>query len=464
MHFVLPIVVGSVALGLVALELHRWLRDPPPRLCPGPTPTGWRRLDPRRLVVRRACGYDLSAQIASRRGLGPCPECGWACARGALSERSLLRRAGRWRLLPIAMLLFAGAVVLLRHPPISTRAVVAAAPTEVLLRGATALGSAMPPEMRDELSERFDDGRLPPESFERYAAILVEELRGDRVESNARRATGLLHRWLGDAHPQTLLAALRSDDRQQRSRVADIVWNLLRGQDPPEALIRIAVDDLRSDDLVENALFAERRLAEHLSRAEPYLLAAFGSRDDQQREAAARLLFRCDLRGEPLERVLDEAIRSLGSGISRRRLSLAAEFLIRHAEEAESRLARAMVEGDARTKLIAAASAGVSRRTELLPLAMPILIEHLGQNDVTGDAIVAFRAIAGFGPAAIPFLEPSRASADQQRRHCVEHLIRSWTTSQSRFQLEVRFPLSKLSNNDHDPCRMAPEEIRWPEM
>lgn len=449
----LPLLVGA-AIAL-ALASWRWLRDPPRRLCPGPRPTGTRRAHPLRLIVRERCGFDLGGHALPCR----CPECGREIRR----PRDLARSDRRLRPVGLAAVLLATAWAVHRVPLLSDAAIVAMAPTTLLIEGERLLGSATPSAARAELRDRVERGGVPIESLDRFIELLIADLADDGIAGNARVAVRELRQWAGSLRPESLLDALRSLDRQQRSRAGEVVWALLGDESPPEELIRIAVDDLRDDGIVSNADAAEWRLAAHLARATPYLVVALDGSDAQQRAAATRLLMRGHAEGPLRERLLDEAMHSIGLDRGDVPTDLAVDFLLRHAAAAGPRLRKALQGEDPRARFVAAVVAGIAGDDGLMPDAVPVLVDHLGDNVVQGDAFIAMRALAGFGEAVLPLLATHRGTArDEQTRQCIEHIILRRTTDRSRMRIEMTYPLSRVSTSGADPMTADPRRFRWP--
>lgn len=118
----------------------------------------------------------------------------------------------------------------------------------------------------------------------------IDDLRDDGERSNAFWARRQLRKDVPDFTP-ALLAALRSDDKQQRHYAAHLL--IERGHEPTADLIEVMVDDLRDDDLFErNAQDAVLWLDDHLDVARHRLGSALLSSDVQQRFSAAYLLAR----------------------------------------------------------------------------------------------------------------------------------------------------------------------------
>lgn len=93
----------------------------------------------------------------------------------------------------------------------------------------------------------------------------------------------------------------------------------------------------------------------------------------------------------------------------------ATEYLVAHAEPAKLLIQRGLTSKDEQQKLLCAFIAGRANMTRLAPLAIPILLEHLRDNEIRGDAVTAFNGLRGFGKAALPHFD-SVARPDEQQR------------------------------------------------
>jgi hypothetical protein len=60
---------------------------------------------------------------------------------------------------------------------------------------------------------------------------------------------------------------------------------------------------------------------------------------------------------------------------------------------------------------------------DLLPIALPILIDHLRDNAIREDAWRSQHAMKELGRNALPWLEPFRDSEDAQQRDKVRRII-----------------------------------------
>ncbi len=317
---------------------------------------------PWRLLVRHACGYDLSHQPPiDGSGLVRCPECGQTVAprqRLVVASRS---RPGRVAFASMILTSASFAAMLsrgdgwIRYAP--TCSLLGLRETGVSLRRTA---------VREELFKRVRAGDASPQAQQRFLEQLAHDLRDDAVRGNAIEATEQIDR-LGDAALPALHEAVRSPDRQQRQHAFVLLAQAdrQRGAAPPDDhLIAVAIEALR-DDRYEvhggNAKTAVAYLARHARtspKVEWEIVRALRTTDDHQQRVLCAML--CGYCG----------------------------------------FSRGMVD------------------------AYPILVECLADNAISGDATAAGPAIAGFGSAVVPLLEATRRrSADAQQCTLIDALL-----------------------------------------
>jgi len=359
--------------------------------------------------------------------------------------------------------------------PSAGTTLVAMTPTSVLLRGEGVLGVGTPLDVREEIRRRALDHQLDDMQITRFVQLLVDDLRSDSLLGNATDAIEQLAIF-GSYDDTPLIAALKSDDAQQRYLAADVLSSLPRDGPPPAALVQIMVDALRSDDVRWNALDAESYLSEHVREARALLIDAMGSDDAQQRSAAMRLM-RQDYMADPppayagvvdgvLAMLLYASCEDLRSSRGRYVAGRGFRFLVRFAASAEQMLVEGMMSADPRQRLLCAAVAGCASRMQLMEQATPILVEHLASNAIENDGLVAARALGGFGTAVVPLLEPMRRAArtlDEQQRQAIDYVIRRLTTNDSVTRLRRELPAARLSSVQADVLECDIESMRKPQ-
>lgn len=207
-------------------------------------------------------------------------------------------------------------------------------------------------------------------------AALVEDLRDDTIRFNAGHALWIL----GQAGPEViplLERALRSSDWQQRQMAG---WLLARREDAPasQALADVLVEALQEDELPYG------------TRYEP----ALGQRVRATTFVDNRELARHALRHD------------------------AALFRL-----AEAGLARALYAPEELTRaeaawLLASHRSGLARTA-----VVNTLLEHLGDNEVQGDAALALRGLGCLGEEALPGIENAWPGSDTQQQMLLAHLL-----------------------------------------
>lgn len=458
MAYIVPGMFSAIGVLLLILSGWRWIRDPPRRLCPGPR-LSWRaRLTPLWFIYRPRCGYDLRGHRPGAHGLIVCPE----CARRITRPGQMVRTSRAWRPGAAGCLCIVAAIVNYRSPPLAATTVVQYMPTEMLLRGESTLGGATPLEMREEIRRRAEAFELDDDQICRFVRLLVHDLRDDHLRGNAGDALGRL-RAFGLICPEPLIEALDSHDVQQRSMAASVLRAMPFDAALSAVLVRASVQDLRSDNRDWNELESYGWLANHVEEAKPLLIEAMASDDAQQRRDAMELLRRTTTDGAVFDSLLRMSVQDLRSDDREYNAYGGFIFLLKHASAAEPLLRQAMAGDDAQQRLLSAAVAGCAAQRDLMSQAVLILVSHLADNHIEGDAIVAARALAGFGEEVVPLLQPYRASGDPQQRQQVEYIIRRLTTHESAAKLQRELPLARLTFAARDALSVDPENLDIPQ-
>ena len=191
------------------------------------------------------------------------------------------------------------------------------------------------------------------------------------------------------------------------------------------------VDALVHDDVRWNALVAQLELIERGDDAVPQLELALRSEDWQQRQLAASLLRRVGTY-QPSDSMLVVCVEGLANDRlpfdrgSRGIVSNATEgtlYLIRHVEQAEGYVAAGLHFDDAQQRFFCAYILGMTSRGGYAGKICEILAPHLNDNSISGDAVLATRALYLTGPAVIPHLDKAARKADAQGRSLLELVI-----------------------------------------
>jgi hypothetical protein len=211
-------------------------------------------------------------------------------------------------------------------------------------------------------------------------------------------------------------------------------------------LMKLAIHDLGDDDYDWNASFGAGVLEEMGRDAVPALEAALSDPDWQRRQLAACILmqrapgwtYRWEVGPpeyyDPPDRLFEIAIEALRDDAlpydSRRQKETwisnafcAVEFLRRYPDRSPRFLAGAIRSIDMQQALLASGVAGFIGAKELAGDAVPVLGEHLADNNIDGDAKFAVAALVGFGDAARPLLEPLLESTDEQQAAAVRVVL-----------------------------------------
>lgn len=352
-------------LALAIVACPRLLLRPRRGNCPGP-PLRWRALSPWPL---RTCGYELP-------GPGTCPECG---AIHRTAPRTPLSRVLR-SFVPSALCLVA-AITCHNARWIVTMRWVSHTPAPILAAIVTHADGRAQRKAIHELTERAQNKTLTTAQARSVARAATAALRADDTSWNALHAMELL-RLLGDDAVPALETALDSRDYQKRQLAADLLCTrVARGEDrwhwlgpldpydPPDRLFEVIVEGLGDDALPYDRIGAQPRTT--------WVSNAF-------------------------------------DGVV---------FLVEHAERARPFLAPALASTDTQAQFLGAVAAAFCGEVSLVDQAAPILIRHLKDNVVGGDAAAATRALFLFGSGVLPHVRPLVAAPGKQEASLAKLII-----------------------------------------
>lgn len=189
------------------------------------------------------------------------------------------------------------------------------------------------------------------------------------------------------------------------------------------------IADLRADRRSMNATRAQERLAALWPHSERALESALGSPERQVRFLASQVLRR--KLAMPTESLLRAAVEDLaddGGGLLAGYLAMgnaweAAAYLRRFPDLARPLLVDIIRTGDWQQRFIGAAIMAQCEMSDLAGLAAPILIEHLGDNDIEDDASLAAPLLLSLGEPIADLLESHRHDADAQRRQLCRAIL-----------------------------------------
>lgn len=368
------IVFALAGMQFAVIAILRRVRLGPRRLCPGPRVRWWSPRTLVRFAWRPCCGYDLGQARAAYDGPLGCPECG----RQDIPARQLLRSTHRLRLGWLGAIMLGIAFGFLTVGNRAFRDTVGGAariaPTGFLLAAERALGAEAPLRCQAELRRRFDEGELTVEQWSEVLGLVVRDLRNDRVPGNSEKSIGRL-RWLGTAAWSDLVPALRSDDRQQRRLAAMLLVE--RDAPPVPDLVAVLID------LFDDA-YAPPPQPGRARRPS-------SSIDDGAGERAVGYVARHFDKGSLIRTVVSEALRN----------------------------------GSPAQRFAAAVVVGQVMALDLAAEAIPMLVSHLTDNAIEGDAEAARWALEQLGCRAWPALCEAARSGDAQQRSLAARVLRN---------------------------------------
>ena len=201
----------------------------------------------------------------------------------------------------------------------------------------------------------------------------------------------------------------------------------------PETLAELdeLVAALAEDRTLWNASRAIDRLRELLPIGTSHLERALDSHDQQQRHFAAYLLrWRTESHSPRLCEVTVEALRrDLIPGYYRTLLHRPAvdalRWLASDPVPALEPLRRALYSQDSQQQFYTAYLLAICADTKAPSFACRILIDHLGDNDIGGDALMATNALYRMGPRALPEIRLARRYADDQASRMLDLIERN---------------------------------------
>jgi hypothetical protein len=225
-------------------------------------------------------------------------------------------------------------------------------------------------------------------------------------------------------------------------------------------LARSLADQLRDDEIHWNAERAEDLLISLWPTSRPALESALESDDVQARIFAARVLRRrCIV---PSDALLRACVADLGDDsdsadfyIRLGNARSAATYLVQWARRAAPFIGDGMRSDDPQRRLLAAAVAGNAGLIEHAGVAVPILVEHLRDNDSDGDAKVAAPALYRFGPDILPHLRPHADIDDDQARAMIRAIIERLEHPDRPID-QLGNPMPRITQDTHDPLTDLP--------
>ncbi len=284
---------------------------------------------------------------------------------------------------------------------------------------------------------------------EEVALAAMESRQGDDMAPGA--AAGLI---AATAAPSLAVAAL--DDVRTSAAVGTAAIDLTT----PE--VNACIEALRDDGIVGNGIAAFDTLCDLPAGPVAALDAALQSGDEQQRTFAGGILrCRCEQhRTAPSDDLLAVSVQGLHSQTrvavsGTRAFPLAAtslRFLVEHSEAARPPLRRALDSGDEQQRFLAAFALAAGRDVEFASRIARELVQRLGDNQVSGDALMASHGLYRLGKASLPSVREWRGYVDEQARgllHLVELDVQS--PPRDKKALRARAEHQQVTTVYHDP-------------
>jgi len=128
----------------------------------------------------------------------------------------------------------------------------------------------------------------------------------------------------------------------------------------------------------------------------------------------------------------------------------------------QNELEAALDSDDAQQQLLAAIILGMGGVSDSAELASPILLPHLRDNDIKGDARVCLLALMGFGESVMPQLRSAFFGADTQQRDLLTLLILDITDPPvTEADRVARSRFNSITTIVHDPAVEAAGTSQW---
>lgn len=217
-------------------------------------------------------------------------------------------------------------------------------------------------------------------------------------------------------------------------------------------LAQSIVADLRDDDTRWNARSAAKMLRSLMPHAHPVLERELIIGDQQSWRAAASILRRSGV-SPPSESLINACVAELHDDRYNNANSAAA-YLAKWSHSAPQHIRQAILSDDPQQRFLASAVAGYSGDAAAMDTAVPILISHLRDNNVSNDGQVAAGAIYRFGPGVLPLLRQYANDEDYQARTAVRHIIER-LEHPDRAWFDCVNGMPPITDKTHDPLEQS---------
>ncbi len=233
-----------------------------------------------------------------------------------------------------------------------------------------------------------------------------------------------------------------------------------------EDIVSRLISDLADDDVRRNAARAMDELQHMGLVAVTYLEKALNSRDRQQRQLAACTLRRMtgydpslEMLRVTVEGLQDDMLPEERRGGVRYRYTYAfnategTRYLLRHIEKAEQLLEEGLKSKDSQQGFLCAYVLGMAGRRRSIERVAPILISHLADNDIGGDACMSAAALYRLGEQVIPYVREASCKGDQQQQEVIGLILKDLRSPpRDRAELRGRRRFQSISNAVYDPA------------
>ena len=235
-----------------------------------------------------------------------------------------------------------------------------------------------------------------------------------------------------------------------------IVLILLSGPNQLELLHNPQCIDLKEDHTRWNATnthytFLQGKTAVNID----VLQKAFEEGDSQSKTSLVEIVKRRNIRPWDLviKRVVEDLKNDRGEGHYYFRIGNAKSatiYLLNWWTLAEPYIRNALTSDDSQQQFRAAIIVGFAGSTKDMKAALPILMPHIYDNKIMGDARLAVPALYHFGPKVVPLLLQELENADEQAHAILLHIIERLEYP-NRLYHECRHQLPWITNVANDP-------------
>lgn len=221
--------------------------------------------------------------------------------------------------------------------------------------------------------------------------------------------------------------------------------------------IQALVRDLRDDDIKWNAHEAQRKLRRIGKPAIHELERSLRSSDMQERFLAAQML--TSLLDYPSPDLLEVQLERLAFGFGKApgldpwpQFKMALYYLDRFPAKAVPFLERGLYDENQTRRFYSAVLLARSGFRTRIPRIAQILIPHLADNRIYGDANISAHALYRLGPGVLPYLWGARESADKQMRELIDLIdLDLQIKPESRADFLARQKMHGITILVHDP-------------